>query len=457
MQAMATSARSLLVAGLLLAGPLGAAETVPPKAPPAPEAETAPDPNWPETRDQTFEIVWATVNESYYDATFGGVDWAAVREKYRQELPKAGDKEALRSLLLAMLGELRRTHFSIESREMAVFTPAERTRMGTVGLELAYVEDAVAVEAVKPGSAAARAGLVAGDVILQLDNLEFARLRAYLEQTQLLPARRALYLAGLAASRLHGAVGSMVHLRVRDPDGKERPVELTIEANEGPWSEPVGNFPSMPVECTSAIGPDGLAYLHFNVFARQAMKDIRAVLHDVPADGGLVIDLRGNPGGISVMAPGISGWLSDHPFSLGTMHLRQGHLGFAVAPQAHAFLGPVALLIDSGSASTSEIMAAGLQEAKRARVFGEASAGAALPSLFKTLPTGDLLQYAIADMQTPGGVLIEGRGVVPDETVRRTLTDLAAGRDPVLVAAQRWLDAERHKPAAPVAAAPLRP
>jgi len=201
----------------------------------------------------------------------------------------------------------------------------------------------------------------------------------------------------------------------------------------------------MPVECTVRNFETGISYLHFNIFARPAMKDIRKLLLSLPADGGLVIDLRGNVGGIGVMASGISGWLSDRQFLLGTMHLRQGHIGFSVAPQAGAFLGPVAVLVDSGSASTSEIMAAGLQEAGRVRVFGESSPGAALPSLFKALPTGDLFQYAVADMQTPGGVLIEGRGVAPDEPVIRTIADLAAGRDPVVDAAKTWLETKRHK------------
>ena len=205
----------------------------------------------------------------------------------------------------------------------------------------------------------------------------------------------------------------------------------------------MGDFPSVPVECDIRQIEPGIAWLRFNVFARQAMKDIRKLLTGMPADGGLILDLRGNPGGVTVMAPGISGWLSDHAFSLGTMHLRQGHLGFEVAPQAHAFLGPVAVLIDRGSASTSEIMAAGLQEAGRVRVFGENSPGAALPSLFKALPTGDLLQYAIADMQTPAGRLIEGNGVTPDEAVSLSLADLAAGRDPVVEAARRWLASQR--------------
>jgi len=84
-----------------------------------------------------------------------------------------------------------------------------------------------------------------------------------------------------------------------------------------------------------------------------------------------------------------------------------------------------------------------LQEAGRVRVFGENSPGAALPSLFKALPTGDLLQYAIADMQTPAGRLIEGNGVTPDEAVSLSLADLAAGRDPVVDAARRWLASQR--------------
>jgi carboxyl-terminal processing protease len=410
-------------------------------------APAAPPEDWAGTREKTFTTVWETVNESFYDPTFGGVDWAAMREKYHAELPAAADQDALRTLLQAMLRELKSTHFAIMPRETAVFTPAERSRVGTTGAEVVFVDGVVGVSSVKAGSAAARAGLVPGDAVVRIEKLDVNVLRGYLEKGGFSPARCGLYLTGLVGSHLRSAVGSKVNLVVRGADGKERTVDVTCEANEGPWSEPIGDFPSFPVEWTVRNEPGVPAYLHFNVFARQAMKTIRGLLLSLPVDGALVLDLRGNPGGITVMAPGISGWLSDHQFLLGTMHLRQGHIGFTVSPQEGAFLGPVAVLIDNGSASTSEIMAAGLQEAGRVRVFGEASPGAALPSLFKSLPTGDLLQYAVADMQTPRGILIEGRGVVPDEVVPRTLADLAAGRDPALEAAQHWLETERHKAA----------
>jgi carboxyl-terminal processing protease len=122
-----------------------------------------------------------------------------------------------------------------------------------------------------------------------------------------------------------------------------------------------------------------------------------------------------------------------------------------VYPQSHGFAGPVAILMDGQSASTSEILAAGLKEHQRARIFGVTSAGAALPSIFKTLPNGALLQYAVADVKTPSGALLEGNGVVPDEPVTVTRADLSAGRDPVMEAARRWIATSRAASAATVA------
>ena len=63
----------------------------------------------------------------------------------------------------------------------------------------------------------------------------------------------------------------------------------------------------------------------------------------------------------------------------------------------------------------------------------------ALPSFYKTLPTGDLFQFAVADFTTPRGVSLEGNGVEPDVVVAPTRDDLTKGRDPVLEAAEAWI------------------
>src|SRR4051794_27495923 len=87
---------------------------------------------WRAKAEKTFEVVWSTVNEAYFDPTFGGVNWKEVGTRYRAQLGKTTTNEELRPLLQAMLRELDRSHFFILPREMAVFAPEERSRIGTV-------------------------------------------------------------------------------------------------------------------------------------------------------------------------------------------------------------------------------------------------------------------------------------------------------------------------------------
>jgi carboxyl-terminal processing protease len=400
---------------------------------------------WAAVREETFSTVWQTVNDAYFDPRFGGVDWVAVREKYRAQLAAAAGPAELRALLQAMLGELQKTHFAILPREAAVDQPSAAPRTGTSGAEVAAIGREVVVTRVPARSPAAAAGLKPGDVVVRVGGQALAEIAASLAQSGLTPERQAAHLTGFVASRLRADVGAAVPLVVAAPGAPERAVSVMCAAVKGTWSEPMGNFPAQLVECTAERGADGIGCLRFNVFIPSLMKPIRALLRRLRPGDGLVIDLRGNPGGVTQMAPGICGWLTKDEFSLGKTTMRKGFLGLEVAPQEGAFLGPVAVLIDHASASASEILAVGLQEAGRARVFGETSAGAALPSVFKELPTGDLLQYAVADLQTAKGRHIEGRGVTPDEVVRLSRDDLVAGRDPVLAAARSWLETQRRK------------
>ena len=124
-------------------------------------------------------------------------------------------------------------------------------------------------------------------------------------------------------------------------------------------------------------------------------------------------------------------------------HVRQRHLDLElnVNPRVSTqrFEGPVAILVDELSASTSEVMAAGMQSQGRARVFGTPSAGMALPSIFESLPNGDGLQMVIGDLTGPEGIRLEGQGVQPDSTVRPTRSALLDNQDPVLDAAVAWI------------------
>ena len=253
-----------------------------------------------------------------------------------------------------------------------------------------------------------------------------------------LPGLRRFLFSAIAQNHQAGAPGETVAVTA-EVDGRPREVSLLRSSFAGRWSEPFGQMPALPLAVESRRLEDGVRYLHFSVFSLEAMAGIRTAIRAAAGAPGLVLDLRGNPGGVVIVVNGIAGLLTDRDLPLGTTRLRNGHFNAIGYPQAGAFLGPLAVLVDSCSASCSEILAAGLQEAGRARVFGTPTAGAVLPSQFRRLPNGDLLQHVIADYHTPKGVALEGFGCQPDEVVALTRADLAAGRDPVLQAAEAWL------------------
>jgi carboxyl-terminal processing protease len=133
------------------------------------------------------------------------------------------------------------------------------------------------------------------------------------------------------------------------------------------------------------------------------------------------------------------------------MRTRDHELKFAVNPRrvsaagerVQPYGGPVAILIDALSGSASECFTGGMQSVGRARVFGQVSMGQALPALFDRLPNGDVLIHAYGDFVTADGTRLEGRGVIPDETVPLTREGLLAGRDATLDAALAWIDRVR--------------
>jgi carboxyl-terminal processing protease len=217
---------------------------------------------------------------------------------------------------------------------------------------------------------------------------------------------------------------------------------------KGELSPSFGNFPPQYTEFETkrmANGAGYIGYIRFNIFTAPVIEKLKAAISGFGDADGMIFDLRGNPGGLGGIATTIAGRICDRPGSLGVMKMRSGELKFAFFPQENRYAGPVAVLIDGMSASTSEVFSGGIQEIGRAVIVGERSAGAALPSFIQKLPTGALFQFAVADFRTPKGVLIEGRGVIPDVEARYDRASLLAGRDAQLEAAVEQIRKSREK------------
>ncbi len=214
----------------------------------------------------------------------------------------------------------------------------------------------------------------------------------------------------------------------------------------------VGNLPTMyvRVDADSRRTPKGATagIIRFNVWMPAVDPLVQQAVDRLRTSDGMILDLRGNPGGLAAMIMGISGHFLSERKSLGTMKMRDGELRFVANPRlvsaagarVEPFEGPVAILVDAMTGSASECFAGGMQALGRARVFGQTSMGQALPAFFDKLPNGDVLIHATGDFVTASGTRLEGRGVIPDEIVPLRRDDLLAGRDATLEAALAWID-----------------
>ena len=191
---------------------------------------------------------------------------------------------------------------------------------------------------------------------------------------------------------------------------------------------------------------NGIGYISFNLFMDPArlMPRFEDAVKSCNSCEGMIIDLRGNTGGIAFMAMGMAGYFVDRDDRrLGTMYTRQSPFQFAINPRLPYYGGPLAILVDGLSASTSEIFAQGLRDLGRAQIFGTRTAGAALPSVIEKLPNGDGFQYARANYISEGGKTLEGAGVMPDVVAPLSREALLAGRDPAMDAALKWIHSSK--------------
>jgi carboxyl-terminal processing protease len=391
-------------------------------------------------RLEVFQFVWEEVRRSHYDPKLGGVDWDAVRETYAPKARAAESDAAFYAALNQMLGELKQSHFGVIPPGAFVAQEEARQRVsdGEVGVTVQLVEGKPIVARVRHGSPAARMGIPPGAELLAIDDMPAEAIVQRIRARNLpeVEERFEAYLAFRAY--LSGRVGSEARVRYRDLDGVERTTTLMREAASGERVQ-FGLLPELRVRIESRILPGNIGYLAFNAFMPPVMRELPNRLRELKDTRGLIIDLRENIGGIGLMAGGVAGYLMPRETPLGVMRLRDGTFGIVAYPQQPQYTKPVVVLVDEFTVSTAEILAAGLQETKRAVVIGRPTPGKALPSKIVALPHGGYLQCVLADYETADKRRLEGVGVQPDIPVALTREAFLTARDPALQRAVEYL------------------
>jgi carboxyl-terminal processing protease len=388
----------------------------------------------------SFEKVWSTIRDKHWEKNPGGLDWQKVHDEFRPRVEQAATRDEARAAMREMLARLKQTHFGILPATVYSSLEAGTEGPGSTGMDLRVLGQEAIVVTVDSASSAERAGVKPGW------KLESARGQDLHQLIKNLDGLAEINLTRAVAATLSGPPGGSVVVVMVDGAARQTPLTLELGAPRGEPSA-FGNLPMNYVWVESKKF-SGTAYIRFNMFLDlvRVMTAFSDVVKNCAACDGLIIDLRGNPGGIGGMAMGLAGFLVDKPDErLGAMYMRDATLNFVINPRPTVFSGPVAMLMDGCSASTSEILAGGLQDLGRARVFGTRSAAAALPSVIERLPNGDGFQYAVANYISEGGKPLEGLGVKPDVEVKLTRAALLAGRDPVIDAALEWIQGAKKK------------
>jgi len=305
---------------------------------------------------------------------------------------------AIRGILEA-LGDDGHTLYLTEA-ELEVEQDALKGRVVGIGVVVDQRSGAPQIISVIDGSPADLAGLQAGDVIASVDDVNTVRLSI-----------------NDLAELVRGDVGTTVRLGIERP-GQSRKLEVRIRRDDVEID---------PVAWAFVPGSD-VAVIRIVQFSAQAGRETRAAVESALESGatGFVLDLRGNPGGLVDEALVVAGsFLTD-----GVAYQEQGrqgpprdvHIttGWTIAPGA-----PLVVLVDYGTASSAEILAAALRDNDRAPIVGEQTFGTGTVLNTFNLSDGSALRVGVLNWLTPGGQAVFRVGITPDEVVELPLGGVA--------------------------------
>ncbi|MGH6611311.1 MAG: S41 family peptidase, partial [Burkholderiaceae bacterium] len=337
----------------------------------------------PEQRLDVQQRAWQIVADRYFDPTLNGVDWHAVREKYRLPIISAKSDAQMYFALKAMVRELKDSH----TRVVTPRESADHRRFAVLasGIRLAVIDDQLAVIDVDADSPASRAGVRAGDVVIAIDDRQFDT--AFFVAARELPSIDA-DIGSAEAQPTHSEEAlRFAQLRAvrralqRMPDAPPRAQRVTLQ-REGEvdvtvvlMAEPLIRPPLVTATITDA----GIGVLKLNRFSTRNRGDVEQALRQLADTRALVLDLRGNGGGDYNQFIWLVRQFLPEPRVVLTQLSRRGEQQntreLRVTPAENPYLKPIAVLTDRRSGSASELTATALLEQRDALLVGESTCG----------------------------------------------------------------------------------
>ncbi|HEV2298332.1 MAG TPA: S41 family peptidase [Candidatus Acidoferrales bacterium] len=402
--------------------------------------------------EEMLSTIHDAMKKDYYDQTFHGVDMDARYQKYETALKGAPTLGEAFHVVAAYLSGLHDSH--------TFFVPPSINYRFDYGFRMQMIGDRCFVTEVRPGSDAA-SKIHPGDEILKMGSYSVSRKDFHDVD---------YYLNSLSPQ---GAL----EMLLRDPQGATRNelvrtkfisgkkvVDLTISTGDTGFWDLILQRESMSHLLRERSAEIGDVLIWKIPAFNMSPDEIDAMIGKANKHAALIIDLRGNPGGLIDRLTYLTGSFFEHEVTVGSPIGRKHEKDVVAKPHGKSFAGKLYVLLDSRSGSASELFARTIQLNHRGAVVGDLSAGAVMESKIYPFQIGvgfqsylvgrnaigtsrstvtagnDLLVFYAAsithdDLIMSDGKSLEGVGVTPDVIVLPTGADLAAGRDPALAKA----------------------
>ncbi len=377
--------------------------------------------------DSMVEQVSSDLTKHYYDRNLHGVDWRARVELVREQIKQEKSLNMAMAHVAAALDSLNDSH--------TYLIPPRRPYILDRGWTAQMIGDKCFVTRVRPNAPAESTSVRPGDQLLAINGYRIGRDNL----------RKIEY----AFNTLRPL--PQLTLTLRDPQGAERKAlvdatfrerihmqELDMNTIQNMSLDQENWFEEQRIRTVEYGGDLMIVKLPSFIFDRDEAEKLIAMARNHKA---LILDLRQNHGGSVESLKFLVGGLFDHDVKICDRVGRDSTKSMVAKSNHHPFEGKLYVLIDSDSASASELLARVVQLEKRAVVIGDRSSGSVMEARQYSYAAGYdmVIFYGVsitdANLIMADGQSLEHVGVVPDQISIATAVDLAGGRDPVLARA----------------------
>lgn len=324
--------------------------------------------------------------ETYRQLSLFGDVFERVRSDYVEEVT---DQDLIEAAINGMLTSLDPHSGYLPDDNFKKMQVQTTGRFGGLGIEVTMENGFVKVVSPIDDTPAAKAGLQPEDLIVTVDDISLVGLTL-----------------AEAVEKLRGPVGSEIRIMVQR--AQDEPFEVTIIRDE------------IKIKSVRSRLYDTIGYVRITTFSEQTTPGLMNAIDDLNTEtngnlGGIVLDLRNNPGGLLNEAIKVSDAFLEKGEIVSTRGRNDNDIQHAYARPGDITRGlPIVILINSGSASASEIVAGALKDHRRAILMGTRSFGKGSVQTIVPLPGHGAMRLTTARYFTPSGVSIQSRGIEPD-------------------------------------------